>query len=53
VSRLFSLKEMERYLISSALQETGGNISRAARLLEIPRTSLRDRMRKYGLNPKG
>lgn len=48
----FALKDMERSLISSALQEAGGNKSRAARLLGIPRTSLRDKMKKYDLSPR-
>ncbi|TET32589.1 MAG: tetratricopeptide repeat protein [Planctomycetota bacterium] len=45
----FSLKVTEKALISAALLEAKGNKSRAARLLGIPRTSLRDKIKKYGL----
>ena len=39
----------ERDLIRKALQDTGGNIDRAAALLELPRTTLYSRMDKLGL----
>lgn len=39
----------ERNLIRKALQDTGGNIDRAAALLKIPRTTLYSRMDKLGL----
>ena len=35
--------------IRAALADTGGNISRAARRLRIPRGTLRYRIRKHGL----
>ncbi|NLC11751.1 MAG: sigma 54-interacting transcriptional regulator [Firmicutes bacterium] len=35
-----AIKEFERELILESLQESGGNISRAARLLQIPRQTL-------------
>ncbi|MBX3271218.1 MAG: sigma-54-dependent Fis family transcriptional regulator [Sandaracinaceae bacterium] len=42
------LPEMERELIRRALAECDGNVSRAARLLEVPRSTLRDKMERYG-----
>ena len=39
----------ERDLIRKALQDTGGNIDRAAALLQLPRTTLYSRMDKLGL----
>jgi two-component system response regulator PilR (NtrC family) len=44
-----SLKEMEKTLIKAALQEAKGNKARAARILGIPRTSLIDKIVKYGI----
>ena len=41
---------MERGLIEKALRLTGGNRSRAARMLEISRPMLLARIKKYGLN---
>ncbi len=43
------LDENERELIVDTLEQTGGNISRAARSLGITRMTLRYRMQKYGL----
>jgi transcriptional regulator with GAF, ATPase, and Fis domain len=40
---------LEKNLISLALQETGGNMSKAARLLGIHRNSLQRRLERYGL----
>lgn len=43
---------MDRYeekLIRNALGEAGGNVSRAGELLDIPRETLRYRMKKLGL----
>lgn len=39
----------ERTLISDILIETGGNIARAARRLEMPRSTLRYWIKRYGL----
>jgi two-component system response regulator HydG len=39
----------ERALVVAALAETGGNRSEAARLLDIGRATLHDKLRKYGL----
>ena len=41
--------ELERKLITLALARTGGNISRAARLLGLSRNGLKTRMRRYGI----
>jgi arginine utilization regulatory protein len=40
------LQEVEREMIREALQETGGNVQRAARLLGIPRQTLQYKMEK-------
>ena len=39
----------ERARIETALRQTGGSITRTARLIGLPRTTLNDRMRKLGL----
>ncbi|TMQ27300.1 MAG: sigma-54-dependent Fis family transcriptional regulator [Nitrospirae bacterium] len=44
-----SVQEMEKRLLTEALQRTGGNISEASRLLKITRNTLRYRMAKYQL----
>jgi two-component system, NtrC family, response regulator HydG len=44
-----SAQEMEKKLLKEALQQTGGNISEASRLLKITRNTLRYRMAKYQL----
>jgi DNA-binding NtrC family response regulator len=44
-----TLEDAELALIRKALQETGGNVSRAARKLGITRMALRYRIKKYGL----
>ncbi len=44
-----SLKEAERELILRTLEETGGNRTRAARLLGISRQTLHNKLREYGL----
>jgi len=41
--------ELEKDLISKALEETGGNVTRAARLLQISRKSLQTKMKEFGL----
>ncbi|HWT79841.1 MAG TPA: sigma-54 dependent transcriptional regulator [Candidatus Methylomirabilis sp.] len=43
------LEEVERDLVRQALEATGGNQVRAARLLGISRDALRNRMKKFGL----
>lgn len=44
-----SAQEMEKKLLQEALQQAGGNISEASRLLKITRNTLRYRMAKYHL----
>jgi len=41
--------EVERQLIIQALRRTGGNVSRAAKLIGMQRSSLRYRIERYGL----
>ncbi|QDE83244.1 sigma-54-dependent transcriptional regulator [Myxococcus xanthus] len=41
--------ELERDLIVKKLEETGGNVTRAARLLQISRKSLQTKMKEFGL----
>lgn len=41
--------ELEKDLIAKALEETGGNVTRAARLLQISRKSLQTKMKEFGL----
>lgn len=40
---------VERTLINNALRKAAGNQAKAAQLLGIPRTTLRDKMAKYGM----
>jgi len=44
-----SLADLEKVHIARILKETGWNISQAARLLEIDRVTLYNKMRKYGI----
>ncbi|HEY4016883.1 MAG TPA: sigma-54 dependent transcriptional regulator [Polyangiaceae bacterium] len=44
-----SLRDMERHAIQETWTSSGHNLSAAARVLGLPRTTLRDRLRKYGL----
>jgi two-component system response regulator HydG len=44
-----SLSELEHKHIQRILHETGWNISQAARLLEIDRVTLYNKIRKYGI----
>jgi len=50
-----SLEQIEKLAIVQALQLTGGNKSEAAERLGIHRTSIYDKMRRYGIewNPRG
>lgn len=47
--KLRSLREVEAAHIQSVLEEEGWNISRAAKILEVDRTTLHKKIRKYGL----
>jgi len=44
-----SLREVQRDLVRQALERTGGNQTRAARLLRISRDALRYKMKSFGL----
>jgi len=46
-----SLDQVEREMLTQALAQTSGNITRAARLLGITRDTLRYRMEKFNLRP--
>ena len=43
------LERLERNSLLNALEETGWNVSRAARILGVGRTALQYKMKKYGL----
>ena len=43
---------VERELIMKALDETGGNVTQAARKLKISRKSLQTKMKELGLREK-
>ncbi|HJZ84176.1 MAG TPA: sigma-54 dependent transcriptional regulator [Polyangia bacterium] len=45
-------ERVERELIMRALEETGGNVTRAARKLKISRKSLQNKMKEFGLREK-
>ena len=44
-----SLAEIERQHIAAVLQNTGGNVSQAARILDIDRVTLYNKIHKFGL----
>lgn len=46
----FDLEEVEKNLITKALEQTSFNKSRASRLLKISRQALDRKMQKYGIN---
>ena len=45
-----TVEDFEKSLIREALQRHGGNIARSAQALRTPKTTLADKIRKYGLN---
>jgi two-component system response regulator AtoC len=45
--------ELEKDLIVKALDETGGNVTRAAKLLQISRKSLQTKMKEFALRDEG
>ena len=47
------LQEVERQLVAEAMRRTGGNQTRAAKLLCISRDQLRYRLEKFGLPARG
>jgi transcriptional regulator with GAF, ATPase, and Fis domain len=46
------VKNFEVYLIKSALDRTGGNQLRAARLLKLKTTTLSSKIKRYDINPE-
>jgi two-component system C4-dicarboxylate transport response regulator DctD len=44
-----TVEDFERSLIREALGRHGGSITRAAQALRVPKTTLADKVRKYGL----
>ena len=48
-----SLEEMERQLLAMTLESTGGNRSRTAELLGVSLRTVRNKIREYGLPPRG
>ena len=48
-----SLQENEKAYIAAVLRATGGNRTETARLLEVPRTSLWRKIKRYGLEDEG
>ena len=48
-----SLEEMERRLFSMTLDATGGNRARAAELLGVSLRTVRNKVREFGLPPRG
>jgi DNA-binding NtrC family response regulator len=47
-----TIREVEEGLIRWALQSSEGNQARAAQLLGVPRTTLRDRLARHGISPQ-
>ena len=45
--------ELEKEIITRALEETGGNVTRAAKLLQISRKSLQTKMKEFSLRDDG
>jgi two-component system response regulator HydG len=44
-----TLDEVEKLHIQKVIEETAGNLSRAARVLDIDRTTLYNKLKRYGL----
>ncbi|HEY6192110.1 MAG TPA: sigma-54 dependent transcriptional regulator [Bacteroidota bacterium] len=49
---LLSMKEAEKLHLSNVLRATGWNITRAATVLKIGRTTLHAKLKEYGLKPQ-
>ncbi len=52
IDKISDIKELEKEHILKTLQKTGGNKTEAAKLLGLKRTTLIERMKKYGLMAK-
>ncbi len=48
-----SIREVERHLLENALGMTGGNRTRAAEMLGVSVRTIRNKIRQYGLPPRG
>lgn len=46
------IQDMEKKLLTLAIQKAGGNKSEAARILKMKRETLRDKVEKYGIAPE-
>lgn len=47
-----ALQDLETRLLQTALQQAGNQLTQAARLLGIPKQTLHNKLKKYGLHPK-
>ena len=45
------IEEMEIAIIKSSLNESGGNVALAARYLDLPRQTLKNKITKYNIKP--
>jgi DNA-binding NtrC family response regulator len=52
-SQGLNLEKLEKEILRAALSQTGGNLSRAARLIGLSRDTLRYRIKKYKLQVNG
>jgi DNA-binding protein Fis len=48
-----TLREVEKQLLERTLEATGGNRTRAAAMLGISLRTVRNKIREYGLPPRG
>jgi two-component system C4-dicarboxylate transport response regulator DctD len=48
-----TVEAFERALIADALRRHGGSLARSAEALAVPKTTLHDKIRKYGLDQTG
>jgi DNA-binding NtrC family response regulator len=46
-----SLEEVEKQHIAAVLASTGGNVTRAAEILQVDRVTVYNKIKKYGLRP--
>ena len=50
-ARAGSLADMEKRHVAAVLEQTGGNITRAAEILKVDRVTVYNKIKKYGLRP--